>query len=586
MISNNLTPADAGQGTAASTTVDDGGPSRGAARQGLGSDFSTMLRGLGADPAHASADRGRGRTAATDATATDAEGARQAAARRQKTNAAASGAGDEAAGAADWSRPTHDLATSARGSGRLRDKADAGAGPSDAASVTQDADLSLPGGVATLDQPAAVTAATAQATRATLRRSEGEAALGDGGNVGDVRDAGDVRRGKPTVGAGAPAARAAAPADTPRADRLLPSAGAGPASGRGSTDPVTADPAIGPSAEGRVGSKAAATGRRRDDPLTSEGGAIDRPSGDRGSAGRTTAATAATGSTSATAAAMAAAMSGTAAAAAAVSGAGADVSDVSDSDRLADRAEVGRRETSGLTRRPSVILSRPMASNDAPTGDQRAAGGDAATRATSTVELASADGSALRAVAERDRAAGTGPQHARAQDLMLHLPSTPTPGVSTSAGVPSVVIAPALHDPAFAQALGQQVRLLVNGEIKVADMVVTPPEMGPVRIELSVRGDSADVVFTAAAPETLRAIEASGEVLRAMLAERGISLGSMDVGQGQAQSSSQTQGDGASHRQHAPGRAETTGQNGASAESTARTPAATSHRRGIVDLFA
>ena len=169
---------------------------------------------------------------------------------------------------------------------------------------------------------------------------------------------------------------------------------------------------------------------------------------------------------------------------------------------------------------------------------------------------------------------------------MLHLPSTPTPGVSTSAGVPSVVIAPALHDPAFAQALGQQVRLLVNGEIKVADMVVTPPEMGPVRIELSVRGDSADVVFTAAAPETLRAIEASGEVLRAMLAERGISLGSMDVGQGQAQSSSQTQGDGASHRQHAPGRAETTGQKGASAESTARTPAATSHRRGIVDLFA
>ena len=85
MISNKLTLADAGQGKAASTTVDDGGHGRSAVRRGRGSDFSTVLRGLGADPAHASADRGRGRTAATDATGTDAEGARQAAARRQKT---------------------------------------------------------------------------------------------------------------------------------------------------------------------------------------------------------------------------------------------------------------------------------------------------------------------------------------------------------------------------------------------------------------------------------------------------------------------------------------------------------------------
>ena len=242
-----------------------------------------------------------------------------------------------------------------------------------------------------------------------------------------------------------------------------------------------------------------------------------------------------------------------------------------------------RREGSA-DRRPALAAARLLNADAAGAG--RAGDGSAAGSGPSTVSLASPDGAALRGITETERPRDFAQHPLRAPDAAVLAPMTPSPALAQPAGVPTVVIQPALTDPAFAQALGQQVGLLVGDEISLADMVVTPPEMGPVRVELTVRGDSADVVFTAAAPETLRAIEASGEVLRSMLAERGIALGSMDVGQGQAQSSSASLGDGASHRQHASDRATTADQSEQNAESTVRTASSAVHRRGLVDLLA
>lgn len=593
MISNHLKPADAGQGTGASADVDDGSRARGASRRReRGSDFSAMLRGLGADPSRSATDRTRGQAAAGDRVGADGDPAGQTAARRLKTRESVAEAGDEAVGVADWTRPTQDLATPARTAGRGREKAEAGAATLD------------------LDQAGADAAGNGQRGAAKTiaegiddARSDRPAPVAGGDPRPLLTDEGRASR------RGSGDAIAAAVGRDPKA-RTVPGAEAGQRDSRVASDQPSADRAVFDGVGG---------GRRRDDLLAGEQADIDRPIGGRHGAGRATAGTVttemttaagatatvaagvagragangaraaatATAVTAVTAATVAATASATAAATVAAAATEARTGDVERTagDLVADRDEGIRKEAVSTTRRQSAFQAR-LAAADTPVSDPRSVAGDPPVRATSTVELASTDGSALRALAERERATGVSPHQARAQDVTLHLPSTPTPGAAAPTGIPTVVLAPALNDPAFAQALGQQVRLLVNGEIKVADMVVTPPEMGPVRIELSVRGDSADVVFTAAAPETLKAIEASGEVLRSMLAERGISLGSMDVGQGQPQSSNLAQGDGASHRQHAPGRAETTGQGGPGSESTAHTPVTTTHRRGIVDLFA
>lgn len=97
-----------------------------------------------------------------------------------------------------------------------------------------------------------------------------------------------------------------------------------------------------------------------------------------------------------------------------------------------------------------------------------------------------------------------------------------------------------LHSPGFApQFAGEVDRLLMQGTDS-AELLITPRNLGPVRIELSVSGEVASVAFTAAQPETRQAIEQSLPLLRALLAEQGLQLGQTDVrgGRGEAQSQS------------------------------------------------
>lgn len=206
--------------------------------------------------------------------------------------------------------------------------------------------------------------------------------------------------------------------------------------------------------------------------------------------------------------------------------------------------------------------------------------------ALATTALASGDRAASRAVAEHDRAAESVVQ-ARQPEAQAGLFNVAHPAAPVAAAdVPAVLIAPPVTDPAFAAALGEQVSLLIADEISRADMVVSPPDLGPIRIELTLRGDNADLVFTAAAPETLLAIEASAEVLKSMLAERGISLGGMDVGQGRPQHFAGSQGDSSSQRQHTVDRAPSATAGPAAVAATVHTPVTPAHRRGSIDLFA
>lgn len=150
-----------------------------------------------------------------------------------------------------------------------------------------------------------------------------------------------------------------------------------------------------------------------------------------------------------------------------------------------------------------------------------------------------------------------------------------------------------VDDPAFAQQLAAQVQESLLGGIERAEIAVTPPSMGPIRIELSLSGEQASVAFSAALPETCRAIEQSLPMLETMLSEHGLVLAEASVGAGNqgpapehGRSGGQPGGEpGAEHRGGA-GRALPGDQASGTPAAIGTTSGRPSVPRGLLDLFA
>ncbi len=178
---------------------------------------------------------------------------------------------------------------------------------------------------------------------------------------------------------------------------------------------------------------------------------------------------------------------------------------------------------------------------------------------------AAIDGAATRALATNTRTIGTGratpgiattsdpaPVLARTdggpgqgfEDALLAslAPGTDSGAAVTTASTPAgtaggirpiaLPIAAPVHSPAFPQALGQQLAMALRMDLGQAELILSPAELGPVRVELSLDGDSASVHFAAINPETRQALEQSLPDLRALFAEQGLSLADTHVGSG------------------------------------------------------
>jgi len=94
------------------------------------------------------------------------------------------------------------------------------------------------------------------------------------------------------------------------------------------------------------------------------------------------------------------------------------------------------------------------------------------------------------------------------------------------------VVSTPLHAAAFPAHFAAEVAVLGAAGIERAEIQLQPPELGPVRIELSLSGESTRVAFSAAQPETRLAIEQSLPILKDLLAERGLMLGNASVSDG------------------------------------------------------
>jgi flagellar hook-length control protein FliK len=187
---------------------------------------------------------------------------------------------------------------------------------------------------------------------------------------------------------------------------------------------------------------------------------------------------------------------------------------------------------------------------------------------------ASSQGAAAFAAALSSSQATTGPAPGAAEPAPIRL-SNPWP----------------VDHPAFPAHLAEQVGDSLLAGLDRAEITVTPPEMGPIRIELSLNGEQASVAFSAAQPDTRTAIEQSLPLLKSMLSEQGLQLADSSVGSGYrppADAGAQSPaGDGAGSRGNGQtdARAGGAGTSLPAGVSGGGTPSA-GRANGLLDLFA
>ena len=104
--------------------------------------------------------------------------------------------------------------------------------------------------------------------------------------------------------------------------------------------------------------------------------------------------------------------------------------------------------------------------------------------------------------------------------------------VTTTAATPSAHVAPHMHAPQWQDAFGQQVLWMARSDQQMASLTMNPPELGPVRVTLSVIDGQASASFVSLQPEVRQAIQEAVPRLKEMFADAGLQLQQASVGNG------------------------------------------------------
>jgi flagellar hook-length control protein FliK len=170
----------------------------------------------------------------------------------------------------------------------------------------------------------------------------------------------------------------------------------------------------------------------------------------------------------------------------------------------------------------AALLTSAVAANDADAGTDAAAAGKLLL-AEAAVAAADKGGSDA---ANPDQANAI----ARAAEWLAH-------GPRHAAGAAGDKIATPVHSPRWAEDFSARVALMVRGAESTASLQLTPVDLGPVEINVTVRDSQATIHFGAAQAETRALLEASIPRLREMLAAQGFNLMDASVSQGFARQS-------------------------------------------------
>ena len=250
--------------------------------------------------------------------------------------------------------------------------------------------------------------------------------------------------------------------------------------------------------------------------------------------------------------------------------------------RASGRADAG--DTPGATAAPAVLAAATPAPRLPAADPGRAAAGDAALDRSSAEPGGTAATSASVATGAEPAAAPLPRFAEQFQTALAAAPASAT-RVSEASEAARAQLGPPLASPDFPPALGAQISLFARSGVERATIEISPPEMGPISVQIALDGSAARVDFLADAAATRQVIEASLPTLASSLREAGLTLSGGGVFQ-QPQSSAGSGGQGGSGQPghgHAgrPAMADD-GQGGAGPATVLRTTA----QRGLVDLVA
>ena len=113
------------------------------------------------------------------------------------------------------------------------------------------------------------------------------------------------------------------------------------------------------------------------------------------------------------------------------------------------------------------------------------------------------------------------------------------PGLAVQNSIQPLVQTPVnalpIHTPmgekGWDQAVGERMLWMVGRQIQGAEVRITPPQLGPIDIRISIQNDQANVTFAAQHGVVREALEASIPRLREMLSENNLQLVNVDVNQ-------------------------------------------------------
>lgn len=134
----------------------------------------------------------------------------------------------------------------------------------------------------------------------------------------------------------------------------------------------------------------------------------------------------------------------------------------------------------------------------------------------------------------RDGTVDPAAQIARSAELL-------TQGTRPVHGPERAGIATSMRDPRWAEDFGTRVSMMVRGGESQASLQLSPVDLGPMDVSVTVKDSQASIHFGAAQAETRALIEASIPRLREMLAAQGFNLMDASVSQGFSRQAQQGQ---------------------------------------------
>ena len=126
-------------------------------------------------------------------------------------------------------------------------------------------------------------------------------------------------------------------------------------------------------------------------------------------------------------------------------------------------------------------------------------------------------------------AAGLLDQHKAAAPPPQAGSAAPAPAAALPVAAPAIAVQARVGDRGWDQGLGDKLVWMAGHKQQTAELHLNPPELGPLKITLTLNDDQASAQFVSAHAAVREAIETAMPRLREMLADSGISLGNANV---------------------------------------------------------